>query len=98
MRNAFRVLTVGSLVALGAGTLGMGASTALAQSACIEQCRANGWAASQCSRYCETRYGEPGAKSGSRVYGYQARRGSCGAYHYSKGGRCVDARTTPATR
>jgi len=79
---------------------GLTSDRAAAQSACIDQCRDQGWARSQCARYCETRYGEPsysGPKRGERVYGYTGRAGSCGQYKYMRTGKCVDARITPAT-
>jgi hypothetical protein len=73
---------------------GLGSDRASAQSSCVENCRNSGWAQNQCVRYCETRYGEPGR--GARVYGYSGRSGStCGQYYYMRGGKCVDARTTP---
>jgi len=94
----FRYLTLGSLIALGgAGFLGLSIDGAKAQSSCIEQCRNSGWAAGQCNRYCETRYGEPSfRRTGTQVYGYTgtARRG-CGQYSYAKAGSCVDARIDP---
>jgi hypothetical protein len=98
MKATFRNLAAASLVAVGAGVLGWSADVANAQSACITDCRDKGWAFGQCSRYCETRYGEPNyAKRGPRVYGYSSGDGSgtCGQYRYRKGGQCVDARISP---
>lgn len=97
MNTTFRSLTAASLIAVGgAGLLGWSA-VAEAQSACVEQCRSQGWAGSQCRRYCETRYGEP--QRGPRVYGYTSRSsGGCGQYRYLKDGACVDARTDPPGR
>ena len=98
MNATFRSLTAASLIAVGgAGLLGWSADVAEAQSACVEQCRSQGWAGSQCRRYCETRYGEP--QRGPRVYGYTSRSsGGCGQYRYLKDGACVDARTDPPGR
>lgn len=98
MQATFRNLTTASLIAVGgAGFLGWSADAARAQSACVEQCRSQGWAGSQCRRYCETRYGEP--QRGPRVYGYTSKSsGGCGQYRYWKDGTCVDARIDPPGR
>lgn len=98
MNATLRNLTAASLFAVGgAGLLGWSAGTARAQSACVEQCRSQGWAGSQCRRYCETRYGEP--QRGPCVYGYTSKSSSgCGQYRYWKEGACVDARTNPPGR
>lgn len=98
MKATFRNLTAASLIAVGGvGLLGWSAGVARAQGACVEQCRSQGWAGSQCRRYCETRYGEP--QRGPRVYGYTSRSsGSCGQYRYLKDGACVDARVDPPGR
>src|SRR5262245_24492947 len=92
------MLAIGSLVAVG-GTalLGRSIDPAEAQSACVSQCLANGWARVECRKYCETR---PGELRGPRVYGYSYRSGAatagfCGAYFYWNGERCVDARNVP---
>lgn len=101
MKATFRNLAVSTLIgAGGAGVLGWSAAVVSAQSACIVDCRDKGWAFSQCSRYCETRYGEPNyAKRGPRVYGYTSRiGGGCGQYGYLKDGACVDVRTNPPGR
>lgn len=86
-------IAIGCLIA----GVGWSSNSAHAQSACITDCRDKGWAASQCNTYCASRYGEPDfSKRKTRVYGYSSKRqGSCGQYQYSKGGRCVDARTAP---
>lgn len=98
MNATFRSLAATSLFAVGgAGLLVWSADVAEAQSACVEQCRSQGWAGSQCRRYCETRYGE--RQRGPRVYGYTSRSsGGCGQYRYLKDGACVDARTDPPGR
>lgn len=97
--KAFVMTATGCLLALGGAlTIGWASTAAQAQSACIMQCRDNGWSYSQCNRYCETRFGEPNYARGSgpRVYGYTSLgRSGCGQYHYMKAGRCVDARINP---
>jgi hypothetical protein len=99
MKSTFRRLAMGSLCALGgAGLLGFQTDPARAQSACVERCRSEGWAANQCSKYCETRYGEPRTYRGAaRTYGYyrSMESRSCGQYRYWKDGRCADARIEP---
>lgn len=102
MKTTFRNVSMAGLIAIGgAGLLSFSGDVASAQSACITDCRDKGWATSQCSRYCATRYGEPDyakrSPSGPRVYGYTSREGSsgCGQYRYRRGGQCVDARTSP---
>jgi hypothetical protein len=97
MKLAFRNLAVTSLIVLG-GAVVFGASTetASAQSNCVTQCRSQGWSTNQCRRYCQVRFGEQ--TRGPRVYGYAAKKGTCGEYRYMKGGRCVDARTNPPSR
>lgn len=98
MNATFRNLAAAGLLAVGgAGLLGWSAGVVKAQSACVEQCRSQGWAGSQCRRYCETRYGEP--QRGPRVYGYTSRSsGGCGQYRYLRDGACVDARIDPPGR
>ena len=55
MKATVSNLTAASLIAVGgAGYLGWSAGVAEAQSACVEQCRSQDWAGSQCRRYCET--------------------------------------------
>lgn len=78
MQATFRSLTAGLIAAGGAGWFGWSADAARAQSSCVEQCRSQGWAWSQCRRYCEARYGEPGREG--RGYGYDPR-----AYGYAPG-------------
>lgn len=78
MHVTFRSLTAGLIAVGGAALFGWSADTARAQSSCVEQCRSQGWAWSQCRRYCETRYGEPGREG--RGYGYDPR-----AYGYAPG-------------
>ena len=98
MKATVSNLTAASLIAVGgAGYLGWSAGVAEAQSACVEQCRSQDWAGSQCRRYCETRYGEP--RRGPRVYGFTSRSsGGCGQYRYLRDGACVDARIDPPGR
>lgn len=76
MHATFRSLTAGLIAVGGTGLFGWSAEAARAQSSCVEQCRSQGWAWSQCRRYCETRYGEPGREG--RGYGYDPR-----AYGYA---------------
>ena len=98
MQATFRYLTAASLIVAGGAVLiGWSIGSARAQGACVDQCRSQGWAGSQCRRYCETRYGEP--QRGPRVYGYSSRSsGGCGQYRYLKDGACVDARIDPPGR
>jgi hypothetical protein len=105
MRSVLGSLTVAGLVALGGSAhLVSNASHANAQSACMTQCKDNGWSESSCSSYCLGNPGNP-----ARVYGYYRRYGygpdartrsaerfgGCGEFHYWNGLSCVDARIDP---
>jgi N-methylhydantoinase B/oxoprolinase/acetone carboxylase alpha subunit len=98
MQSPFRQLGIRTLGVLTAGAfLGLigGAGEAQTVDQCFSTCLGRNQTQAACSRYCNIYFGQK-KSAGPRVYGYSNRRaGGCGAYHYLKGGKCVDARVTP---